>query len=81
MARPARKLSADTRLKFRLRKICSGRMGSAARLSIQMNASTESTDTTPSPVIWGESQAYWVPPQVAPSTIAVAATASRAAPT
>ena len=42
----------------------SGRIGSAARLSCQMNAASSTTPAMPSPMIVDEPQAYWLPPQV-----------------
>ena len=66
--------------KFRLRNTCSGRIGSAARASTMQNAAAAATASTASPMICADPQAYWVPPQVASRTSAVAATASMAAP-
>ena len=80
MASPARKLSPVTTEKFRLRKTCSGRIGSATRASIMMNRATVTRATAPSPKICGDAQAYWLPPQVETSTIAVVATARTSAP-
>jgi hypothetical protein len=80
MASPARKLSPATSEKFRLRNTCSGRIGSAARASIIRKAATVATATNARPRICGDVQAYWLPPQVEMSTIAVVATARTSAP-
>jgi hypothetical protein len=80
IARPTRKLRAATREKFRIRNRCSGSIGSTARDSAHRNAATAATPTRARPMISGEPHAYSLPPQVVTSTIAVAATASRAAP-
>ena len=68
MASPARKLSPVTSAKFRFRKMCSGRIGSAARDSIMRNRATLTTASAPRPRICGEAHEYWLPPQVEMST-------------
>ncbi len=67
-------------VKFRLLKTCSGRIGSTALASTQMNAAIEMTAIAINVMICVDPQAYCVPPQVVASTIAVAPTASTAAP-
>jgi len=80
IARPTRKLSPATSEKFRLRNRRSGSIGSVALASTSRNATVAATATAPRPMIRPDPQAYCVPPQVDTSTIAVAATASSAAP-
>lgn len=68
------------RVKLRLRKMCSGMTGSAARVSTKRKAAMETTPTTIRPMISAEPQAYSVPPQVVTRTVEVIARVSRAAP-
>ena len=66
--------------KLRLRKMCSGRIGSAAFVSTKRKPTSEATPMPMSSMITAEPQAYSVPPQVVTSTSALMPTVSRAAP-
>ena len=75
IARPSRKLMLLASEKLRFLNTCIGRIGSTALFSTQMNAATDAIASAISDMIVGEPQAYWLPPQVVTSTIAVAPTA------
>ena len=62
------------------RKRVSGMIGSAARRSCQMNATSIATPPSASPTISGEPQAYWFPPQVVMRISAPTPPARRPAP-
>jgi hypothetical protein len=80
MAKPDTKAMPPARLKLRFRYTRSGMMGSADRRSTMMNAIRAATVSTASPMIWGENQSYWVPPQVVIRISEVIQTASRPVP-
>ena len=80
MARPVRKVSAIVTEKFLLRKTCSGSIGSAALVSVTMNAIVAATVSRPRLMICPDPQRYSVPPQVASRINDVAARASRPPP-
>ena len=61
-------------------KSVSGMIGSAARRSCQMNATSIPAPPTASPMISGESQAYWLPPHVVMRISAPTPPARRPAP-
>ncbi len=80
ITKPAMKPTSDMRAKLRLRKMCSGMIGSAALVSTKRNPTREATPSAMSSMMTAEPQAYSVPPQVVTSTIAVMPTVSSAAP-
>lgn len=80
ITKPAMKPTTDIRLKLRLRKMCSGMIGSAALVSTKTKPTREATPSAMSSMITAESQAYSEPPQVVTSTIAVMPTVRSAAP-
>ena len=80
ITKPARKPITDMRVKLRLRKMCSGTIGSAAFVSTKRKPTRAATPSAMSSMITAEPQAYSVPPQVVTSTIAVMPTVSSAAP-
>src|SRR3954469_15059305 len=63
-ANPTMKLRVELTLNTFSRKSRSGRIGSAARCSAYTNATRQNTAPTTSPMIVGEPQAYWTPPQL-----------------
>ncbi len=80
ITKPVMKPITDMRVKLRLRKMCSGMTGSAARVCTNTKPTSAATPIPVSSMIIAEPQAYSVPPQVVTSTIAVMPTVSRAAP-
>ena len=80
ITKPARKPITDISVKLRLRKMCSGMIGSAALVSTKKKPVSAATPIAISSMITAESQAYSVPPQVVTSTIDVMPTVSSAAP-
>lgn len=80
ITKPTRKPTSEISEKLRLRKMCSGSTGSAARVSTYRKTASEATPSTPSPMIWPDPQSYWLPPQVVRSTREVMPVVSSAAP-
>ena len=67
-------------LNVRFLKSVSGRIGSAALRSTNPNATSSTTPSTPSTIIWMESHAHVVPPRLVNNTIEERPLASSAAP-
>ena len=63
-AKPTMKLSTALTLNTFRRNSRSGRIGSAARLSAATKQPRKTTPPTTRPMMVGEPQAYWVPPQL-----------------
>lgn len=80
MAKPVTKPMIPIRVKLRLRKMCSGMIGWAARRWTRTKPTRAATPSAISSMITAEDQAYSVPPQVVTRTIAVMPTVSSAAP-
>ena len=59
-------------MKVRLVRIVQGRMGSVARVSTKPNSPQQTRPTTPRPMMTGLVHSYWLPPQVAMRTMAMA---------
>lgn len=80
ITKPDMKPTTDISVKLRLRKMCSGMIGSAAFVSTKRKPTSETTPIAMSSMITAESQAYSEPPQVVTSTIAVMPRVSSPAP-
>jgi len=63
-AKPTMKLSTALTLNTLRRKSRSGRIGSTARCSATMKQPRKTTPPTTRPMIVGEPQPYWIPPQL-----------------
>ncbi|CAM5706898.1 hypothetical protein SAURM35S_01525 [Streptomyces aurantiogriseus] len=80
ITKPVMKPMTDIRVKLRLRKMCSGTIGSAALVCQNTNPTSAATPMPISSMIRAEPQAYSVPPQVVTSTMEVMPTVSSPAP-
>lgn len=77
---PVMKPIRDISVKFRLRKMCSGTIGSAALVCQNTKPTSAATPMPMSSMMRADVQAYSVPPHVVTSTIEVMPTVSRPAP-
>ncbi len=80
MANPTTKLRTEHTEKTGLRKSRIGSIGSAARVSARQNSASATAPPTNRPMMTGEVQAYWFPPQLVARISALAPTATSAMP-